>query len=315
MHRTILKYYIPNCSYALVLVLSMILMSSCDSNSKTMNNDIDIQGHRGCRGLRPENTIIAFKKAIELGVNTLELDVVVNKYGDVIVSHEPFFNHEISTGPEGELIDEANEKEFNMYDMTLEEIQSYDVGMKAHPRFPAQKKMKLAKPTLKEMVSAIEAYVKEENYNLPEYNIEIKRVKSQDGIFHPIMKDFADAVCKEIINLDIAERSTVQCFDIATLQYVKSQYPKLRLVLLIENIEPFQRNISKLGFKPYVYSPYYKLVSKELIAYGKKEKIKIIPWTVNDEKDIQNMIEIGVDGIISDYPDRVVELVESMKEK
>lgn len=295
------------------MILTLLILSSCNTKPQIMNPDIDIQGHRGCRGLRPENTIIAFEKAIEIGVNTLELDVVVNKNNDVIISHEPFFNHEISTGPEGEEINEENEKQYNMYNMTLEEIQSHDVGMKPHSRFPNQKKVKATKPTLKEMVVTIEALVKEGQYSLPEYNIEIKRVPSNDNVFHPSMEDFADAVCNEIIDLGIAKRSTVQCFDIETLQYVKTKYPDLRLVLLIQNLDAYELNIEKLGFKPYVYSPYFKLVTKDLIKYGQEEQVKIIPWTVNDEKDILSMIEIGVDGIISDYPDRVVELVGSLK--
>jgi glycerophosphoryl diester phosphodiesterase len=278
-----------------------------------MKSDIDIQGHRGCRGLRPENTISAFKKAIDLGVNTLELDVVVNKYGDVIISHEPFFNHEIATGPNGEVITVENEKQYNLYEMTIEEIKAFDVGIKDHPRFESQKKLKAVKPTLSEMVNTIETYVKANDYHAPEYNIEIKRVKANDGIFHPDMKTFADVVCNEIINLGIADRTTVQCFDMETLQYVQQAYPKFRLVLLIENTNSFQKNLIDLGFKPWAYSPYFKLVSGELIAYGTKENIKIIPWTVNDESDIIDMLAIGVDGIISDYPDRVVELVESHK--
>jgi len=171
--------------------------------------------------------------------------------------------------------------------------------------------LKAIKPSLAQMVMSIEKLVKEENYPLPEYNIEIKRVKDQDEVYHPKMEKFANVVCDEIIRLGIDKRSTVQCFDIETLQYVQSKYPKLRLVLLIANQIPFVKNISNLGFKPWAYSPYLKLVSEDLVAYGKTEGIKIIPWTVNEESDIRKMINLGVDGIISDYPDRVVELVQS----
>jgi len=277
-----------------------------------MNPTIDIQGHRGCRGLRPENTIIAFKKAIDIGVNTLELDVVVNKYNDVIVSHEPFFNHEIATGPNGELINEEEEKEHNLYEMSMTEVKTYDVGMKKHPKYPTQKKVKATKPTLGEMVESIEAYVAEGDFALPEYNIEIKRVKEQDGVYHPRMEVFADVVCDEIIKLGISKRATVQCFDFETLKYVRKKYPDLRLVLLIMNTTPFEKNISDLGFKPWAYSPYFKLVTDSLINYGKDEDVKVIPWTVNEEADIRKMLELGVDGIISDYPDRVVELVQDI---
>ncbi len=293
------------------LSMAFVHLSSCNSKPKNMNANIDIQGHRGCRGLRPENTIIAFKKAIEMGANTMELDVVANKFNDVIVSHEPFFNHEISTGPNGEEITEENEKDFNMYEMTVEEIQSYDVGMKAHPRFPDQKKMPAIKPTLKEMVVAVDAFAKEEGYDLPDYNIEVKRVKTNDNIFHPEVETFAEAVCQDVISLDIVERATVQSFDMETLQYIHKKYPNIKLILLIQDMEPFERNIAKLGFKPWGYSPYFKLVSEDLIKYGQKEDIKITPWTVNEEEDILNMMKLGVDGIISDYPDRVVELVKA----
>lgn len=295
----------------LCLCLLILMSPSCNLNSSKMKSNIDVQGHRGCRGLRPENTIMAFKKAIDIGVNTLELDVVANYYDDVIVSHEPFFNHEIATGPNGERITKENEKMHNMYSMTMDEIRSYDVGLKSHPRFDSQKKVAVVKPLLSEMVTEIEEYVHKNDYAKPEYNIEIKRVKEHDDVFHPSMEKFADLVCKEVIKLGISERTTIQCFDIETLQYVKKQYPAFRLVLLIMNKQPFQRNIVKLGFKPWAYSPYFKLVSKDLIKYCNEEQIKVIPWTVNEEKDILEMIEIGVDGIISDYPDRVVELISA----
>jgi glycerophosphoryl diester phosphodiesterase len=294
-------------------ILVLFLISSCNHKSIIMHTNIDVQGHRGCRGLRPENTISAFKKAVDIGVNTLELDVVVNKFNDVIISHEPFFNHEIATGPNGEEINEENEREFNMYSMTLEEIHSYDVGLKLHPRFLTQKKVGVKKPTLREMVTEIEAYVKLNDYKPLSYNIEIKRVKEHDGIFHPEMKAFADIVCKEIKKLGIAERSTVQCFDIETLQYVHTAYPEFRLVLLIMNTNPFQNNLQDLGFSPWAYSPYFMLVSEDLINYCRGAKIKVIPWTVNEEKDIIEMLNKGVDGIISDYPDRVVELIDAFE--
>lgn len=270
--------------------------------------DMDIQGHRGCRGLLPENTIPGFIKAIDLGVNTLELDVVVTKAGDVIISHEPFFNHELGTPPDGFDITELNEKSHNLYPLTLAEIQSYDVGLKPHPRFPIQKKIKVYKPSLDEMVEKVESYAQSENIDPLLYNIEIKRVPEHDGIFHPKMEDFADIVCDKIMSLGILERTTVQCFDVETLKYVHKKYPKYRLVYLIQNMEPVEENIEKLGFKPYVYSPYYQLVTSNLIDYCRKENIKLIPWTVNEETDIENMFDLGVDGIISDYPDKVIEI-------
>ena len=115
---------------------------------------IDIQGHRGCRGLMPENTMEAFKKAIELGVQTLELDVVVSKDNTVIVSHEPFMNSVICLDINGLEIPKTDEEKYNLYQMTFDSIKQFDCGTKHHPRFPNQQKIKTYKPALSEVIKA-----------------------------------------------------------------------------------------------------------------------------------------------------------------
>jgi glycerophosphoryl diester phosphodiesterase len=112
-----------------------------------MVGGFDLQGHRGCRGLMPENTIPAMLKAIDLGVTTLEMDVVITKDNKVVVSHEPWMEKEITTKPDGSFINTTVESmEFNIYKMNYDEVVKYDVGMKPHPRFPNQQKMKVVKP-------------------------------------------------------------------------------------------------------------------------------------------------------------------------
>ena len=117
-------------------------------------DDFDKEGHRGCRGLMPENTIPAMLNALGIGVTTLEMDIVFTKDGKAILSHEPFFNHEITTKPDGTFVEESAEKGFNIYKMNYEEVQRYDVGMKPHPRFPQQEKMKAIKPMLADVFEA-----------------------------------------------------------------------------------------------------------------------------------------------------------------
>jgi len=278
-----------------------------------MTKEIDLQGHRGSRGLLPENTIPAFLKAVDLGVHTLELDVVANHAGDVFISHEPFFNHEISTAPDGSLIEEEEERAHNMYPLSKAEIQSYDVGLRSHPRFADQEKLAVHKPLLSEMVSAIETYVVALDLPKMRYNIEIKRVPDNDDVFHPPMERFADLVFTEIKGLGILDRTTIQCFDVETLQYINQKYPEAQLVYLIENLNSFKDNIDKLGFEPAVYSPYFQFVDEQLVADCKSRGIQLIPWTVNEEKDIIKMITLEVDGIISDYPDRLIRLYKQAK--
>lgn len=288
---------------------------TCKIDPIMSSTEVDIQGHRGCRGLLPENTIIGFKKALDLGVNTLELDLCINGEGEVIVSHEPFFNHEISTGPDGELISKDDELKHNAFKLTQAEIETYDVGLRPHPRFPLQRKVAATKPLLTKMVDAADTHAQKMGYSKPLYNMEIKRRADADNLFHPAMKVFADKVISTINSLGIADRTTVQCFDVETLQYLHKQYNHKQLVYLIENEDSIEQNIAKLGFVPAVYSPYYKLVDKEMIDYCGKQKMKLIPWTVNDADEVATLIALGVDGIISDYPDMAIEVKASVKSK
>lgn len=269
---------------------------------------LDIQGHRGCRGLMPENTIPGFKKAIELGVNTLECDVVVSKDLKVILSHEPFMSHHIATAPNGDEITTANEKSHNIFELTYEEIKSYDVGTKYYERFATQEKIKVHKPSLIDVVAATDILDPKMFFN-----IEIKRRTEWDLEHHPDYQTFADIVINTIFDLKMDNRSTIQCFDIATLQYIRRIYPSIKLVYLTDNkLEPSQ-NMIDLGFYPEVYSPDFKLVDTNLIAFCKRYNMKLIPWTVNEISDMQELIDLGVDGIISDYPNLLIDLLTQQK--
>ena len=267
------------------------------------DNDMDIQGHRGCRGLMPENTIEGFLKACELGVTTLEMDVVISADGQIVVSHEPFFNHEISTSYFATPITEKNEKKFNIYQMLTSTIQRFDVGMKPHPRFPDQKKIKTHKPLLDEVVNA----VKKAGFQ-PFYNIEIKRVKSEDDIFHPNGYSFTKRVIDKIEGLGIENKTIIQSFDHECLEYSHGLNPAIKTVILVEDNNSLEYHLKLISHKPYAYSPDFHLVTKELVDECHKKNIKIIPWTVNEKADIHKMVDFGVDGIISDYPDRVVKI-------
>ena len=135
------------------LLLLVALIFACHASKKNSSQVLpafDIEGHRGCRGLMPENTIPAMMKALELGVTTLEMDAVITKDKQVILSHEPFFNHDITTGPDGKYVTEQDERSLNIYKMTYAQTQTYDVGLKPHPRYPNQRRLKATKPVLKE---------------------------------------------------------------------------------------------------------------------------------------------------------------------
>jgi glycerophosphoryl diester phosphodiesterase len=275
----------------------------------TFAQEFDIQGHRGCRGLLPENSIQAMLKAIDLGVTTLEMDVVISKDNQVVLSHEPFLSYEIALDLNGKAIEEKDEKSYNLYQMNYEQIKQYDCGSKVHPRFLEQQKIKTYKPLLSEVIDSVEHYIKIKHPGKKiHYNIETKTTIEGDGIFHPKTEDFVHLMVKVIKEKQIDDRVYIQSFDVRTLGFLHKEYPEFKTVLLVENEFSIDENLKLLGFKPDVYSPYFKLLDKKKVNYLHQKKIKVIPWTVNDKKDMQQIIKMKVDGIISDYPNRYFEL-------
>jgi glycerophosphoryl diester phosphodiesterase len=266
--------------------------------------NFDVQGHRGCRGLLPENTIPAFKKAIDLGVTTLEMDVVFSKDLKAVVSHEPFFNHEITTKPNGTFVTETEEKSLNIYTINYNEVAKYDVGMKPHPRFTKQEKIKVSKPLLSAVIDSAEAYTKENNLPAIYYNIETKTKAKTDEIFHPKPELFVKLLIQVLQEKNILDRVTIQSFDIRTLQYLHQEYPTIQTAYLFEppSLESLESRLNKLGFIPTIYSPAYELVNKKMITECHAKNIKVIPWTVNELGKMKSLIALGVDGLITDNP-------------
>lgn len=269
----------------------------------------DLEGHRGCRGLMPENTVPAFLKALDLGVTTLELDVVISQDQQVVVSHEPYFNADITLKPDGSPVDKKEQKQLNLYQMPYAEIKRYDVGSIGNPNFLEQQKLKINKPLLSEVIREAEAYRKRKGLPLFSYNIEVKSVPSEYGTYQPEPGPFSDLVYAQIIEQLSPERVIIQSFDFAVLKHWKAQmeagkYRKMRLAALVENLRSIDKQLEELGFLPDIYSPYFRLLTKNKIAQLHEKGIKVVPWTVNKPDDMMQLIEWGVDGLITDYPDR-----------
>ncbi|MEO0471441.1 MAG: glycerophosphodiester phosphodiesterase family protein [Bacteroidota bacterium] len=301
-------------SYLLACAFLSIGLFACQNTSESsdppINMNIDLQGHRGCRGLLPENTIPAFLRAIDIGVNTLELDVVISADRQVVVSHEPFFNHEISQKPDGTAVSEEEEKSLNLYQMDYATIQTFDVGMQPHPRFPDQQKIAVSKPLLRDVIAAAEAHAKAKGKAPLLYNIETKSLPETDNQYHPEPARFVELLLAEVQKGGILERTTIQSFDPRTLQVIHPNNPGVKLALLIENTDSPEDNLNQLGFTPDIYSPYFVLVNEALMTLANEKGMQVIPWTLNETEDMKKMLKLGVHGIISDYPDRVVALMD-----
>lgn len=256
----------------------------------------------------PENTIPAFLEALKYPVTTLELDVVISKDGKVIVSHEPWMNHVICTAPDGSDIPEAEEKQHNLYTLTLEEIRKYDCGAKGNPKFPRQQKIAATKPTLAEVVSAVKRHCQETDRTSPGFNIELKSHASAYGVFMPHPPEFVSIVLAELTFLHIEPHTTLQSFDVNVLREIKKQNADVSISYLVESGRNFDEAMATLGFTPQVFSPHYRLVSKGLVSTAHDQGIKIIPWTVNETRLFRKLIRLNVDGIITDYPDLIEEV-------
>ncbi len=259
---------------------------------------MQVHGHRGCRGLFPENTLAAFQKALDLGVDTLELDVCISKDLQVVVSHEPWFNHEISTQPDGKEITKENEHSFNLFHMPYAEIKNFDCGLKLHPRFPLQQKIAAYKPLLSEVIALAEAF----SNRTIQYNIEIKYTEEGKGIEHPNVEEFSNLFLDILNQFNITQRTMVQCFDTSVLNYIHATKQTQMLSYLVEEPGSVLAQLKKLNFTPQVYSPDYTLLTKDEVALCHQKNMLVIPWTINDKAVMNEMIVLGVDGMISDFP-------------
>jgi glycerophosphoryl diester phosphodiesterase len=283
-----------------ILLLCGLMMVSLSLKSQ----ELDVQGHRGARGLVPENTIPAFIRALEEGVTTLELDVVITKDKRVVISHEPYMSASICSKPNGQPVTNSEMQQFNIYQMTYAEVSRFDCGIRGNSRFPEQQKMAVSKPLLVDMIKQVEDYLAEKGLPKIAYNIELKCTPKGDGISHPQVEEFADIVQTVLDQVLTNDRYTIQCFDFRVLKYYHQKYPDVDLVALVENMKGVKGNLKELGFVPEVYSPYHALLSRKDIELCHQEGMKVIPWTVNDRDRMEKLVNWGVDGIITDYPDR-----------
>jgi glycerophosphoryl diester phosphodiesterase len=227
----------------------------------------------------------------------------------VLASHDPYFNENITTTPEGTYLTKAEAAKRLLYTMPYDSIKKYDVGLKPYPAFPHQKKVAAYKPLLAELLDATEAYAKQKGKAMY-YNIEIKSKSGGDGIKHPPVAEYVDLVMNVIKQKGVENRVTIQSFDLRSLQVLHKKYTNNINTLLIEGNDKRSLNeqINELGFTPSVYSPNEALVTPDLIKQCHQQNITVIPWTVNSLEEIKRLKQMGVDGVISDYPDLFAQL-------
>jgi glycerophosphoryl diester phosphodiesterase len=308
----------------LLLTIVPILFNCASSNYKTSDlTKIDLQGHRGARGLKPENTWPAFQAAIEYKMTTLELDTVLTKDGKVIIHHDSDTNPVICQNLDGTPIEKQS-----LYNLTLAELKELDCGSKKNPNFPEQVPVPGTKLlTIEEFFGLVADEEKKNSGKSPKflYNIETKFPDdSSSNVSQERMKEHVVALIKAIEKYKTNDRVTIQSFYLPALLVADSINPKIKKSALFAPSK-FQGLMMILGFgdsyrtnileqakasKANIVSPYFLYVTPGFVKNSHNQNLLVVPWTVNDVKEMNRLTNCGVDGIISDYPNRLREFVD-----
>lgn len=287
----------------------------------------DLQGHRGARGLMPENTLPGFAKALSIGVTTLELDVGVTRDGVVVVGHDMRLNPAIVREPDGKWLAGEGPR---LRSLTFAELGVYDVG-RLNPdhryarRFAHQEPVDGARiPSLAEVI----ALTRKAGNDKVRFNVETKLSPTEPELtLEP--EAFAGAVLDVLREEGVLRRASIQSFDWRALRHVQRIAPGIPTVYLsaqqrwLDNIQKGRPGPSAwtagLDVDDYggsvprlvktagggVWSPYYKEVDGALLREAHDLGLEVVVWTVNDPLKMGALIDLGVDGIITDYPDRL----------
>jgi len=292
----------------------------------------DLQGHRGARGLLPENTLAGFEKAIELGVTTLETDLAVTKDGVVVISHDPDLNPALVRGPSGFWLDARGPA---IRTLSLAEVKAYDVGrVNPSTSYGKQWPLQLARdgervPTLAELF----AFAKARDPKV-RFNLETKITPtSGDTVVDP--ETFVDLAVAEIRKAGLVDRTTLQSFDWRTLVVSKRVAPEIATACLTAEFPNFDtvkpdasgRSPWHAGLDPAAaggslprlvkaagcdqWSANAASLTAARVRQARELGLQVLAWTVNDPAEMGRMIELGVDGLITDYPDRARKVLEA----
>ncbi|TGM72450.1 glycerophosphodiester phosphodiesterase [Leptospira mtsangambouensis] len=298
-----------------LILISMVtfILSNCASvdTPSRLRKTIDLQGHRGARGLKPENTWPAFEEAIKYKMVTLELDTVLTKDKRVVIHHDSDTNPIICQNANGTEI-----KKTSLYELTLAELQSYDCGSKKNPNFPKQ--IPVPGTKLLSLEEFFEKVILAEKKSKEVYEFNIETKFPDDGSApDSLVKEHTEKLIQIIEKYKVVDRSTIQSFDLRTLNFSKTKNAKIKTSALFVPTY-FQGFLMTIGFgngyretilsaakdkQADIISPYFLYVTPKFVKESHAKGMFVIPWTVNTEKEMKRLVSCGVDGIISDYPD------------
>ena len=296
----------------LALFLLMVLNGTAQPQ-KSRKYIVDVQAHRGGMGLYPEESLEAMINAVNLGVNTLEMDLGITKDRKVVLSHEKYFTHHTATHPDGTLVQKGDPKEY-IWHMPYDSVAKYDVGFRRHPEMPEQQLIPTPKRLLEDVVATVEAYTKRNHLEPMNYNIEIKSEGDSNGGIEgrdwPEYHEFVDICMSALDTLNLGDRLIIQSFDTRALNYINEAYPGHHLAYLIGGRSgTYDEFMGRLNFTPEWFSPAWTVLNKEMVDRAHADGMKIVTWTVDEKDQMRSVINIGVEAVITNYPNRLLEVV------
>jgi len=272
-----------------------------------------VHAHRGGAALYPENTIPAMLHAVSIGVPMLELDLHVTRDSQVVVSHDAYMNAVKALKPDGTEIPAGNDKEYAIYSMTYDSLKRYDVGTRPNPAFPNRKNIKCSVPLVSDLIDSVEHYTHVKGLAPVGYNIEIKSWPDKDGIYSPDYRTFADLCLNVLLSKKLGDRLLLQCFDPRTLNYVHEKYPDMRISYLVKDkYVSFEELMKRINFVPQVISPDHTMVDAEFMKNARFFSMEVVPWTVDKKNEVMRLEELGVDAVITNQPDSVMEWLKDL---
>lgn len=296
-------------AYAMGFTGSMLTACNTTRHTETAGSGLPQfykVGHRGTRGLMPENTVPAMIKGIATGANTIEFDVHITKDKQVVVYHDAAFTPSYTTMPDGSDIPAADKAKYTFYQMNYDSIRQFIIGEKPYPAYPEQQRLRSYAPLLSELIDSVEAYTKAHNLPPVHYLLEIKSSAKTDGTDQPAPEEYMRIMMGVKQLQPLGDRLLIQSFDMRPLQVLHRTHPHIKLGFLTSDKKAtFEQHLEQLGFTPFFYNPEYHLVTPELVNKCHAKHIRIVPWTVQDPAEMKKLATTGVDGIITDYPNRL----------
>jgi glycerophosphoryl diester phosphodiesterase len=265
---------------------------------------IEVQGHRGARGIRLENTLPAFEAAIEAGVDFIELDLAVTKDGEWVIFHDFFINPYICTNSDGSHISSPPPL---IHSLSLSELKKFEC--KQNPLFPKQLSMKGIKiPTLQELLTMI-SNSSHPHAKKVQLNLEIKRDSNHPELTLP-PAELAKTILDIVKENEFSNRVYYSSFDFEVLSELRKLDSEITIAYIKEDdLEHFAE--MALALKANIVSPEHILIhDANFVSSLKQLGLKVIVWTVNDGERMMELIELGVDGIITDYPEQMIKILE-----